>query len=56
MDNGQNMIAPRSRNMWERMDSIQFGVHKFKRVNRFKYLGSLNTDDNMTSEEIKERI
>ena len=38
------------------MEPLQVGTYSFEQVPNFKYLGSVLTDSNETSEEIKERL
>ena len=49
------MIASR-KNKWHNINNIQIGTYRFERVEKFKYLGSLVTEDNRTSKESNERI
>ena len=49
------MIASR-KNKWNNINNINIGTYQFERVEEFKYLGSLVTEDNRTSKEVNERI
>lgn len=50
------MIATREENRWKQIDNIAIQKYKFERVRSFKYLGSVITEDNVITEEIKERL
>ncbi|KAJ4433364.1 hypothetical protein ANN_15623 [Periplaneta americana] len=50
------MIATRNKNKWGNSKDITIGDYNFERVTNFKYLGSIITEDNNTTAEIKERL
>ena len=50
------MITSRSTNKWSHLNELRIENFGFERVNRFKYLGSLITENNVITEEIKERL
>ena len=49
-------VIASTKNKWNNIYNIQFGTYQFERVEEFKYLGSLVTEDNRTSKEVNERI
>lgn len=50
------MIATRDNNRWRNVDNIQIGTYSFQKESRFKYLGSVITENGTTTEEINERL
>ena len=41
------MITSRNQDKWNKIDNIQMGSHKFERVSKCKYLGTIITKDNV---------
>ncbi|PSN49867.1 hypothetical protein C0J52_14143 [Blattella germanica] len=50
------MITSRSTKKWSHLNELRIENFGFERVKRFKYLGSLTTDNNVITEEIKEKL
>ena len=50
------MIVTRNYNKWVNSNDIKIGEYKFERITNFKYLGSIVTENNKISQEIKERL
>jgi hypothetical protein len=50
------MINSRNKVRFRNVRSLNVGSHKFERVDKFKYSGSLVTENNENSTEIKIRI
>ena len=56
MEGLEKEAQPHSPTLTSLLNNIKIGTYQFERVEEFKYLGSLVTEDNMTSKEVNERI